>query len=137
MNLLNAELDKKNRAPVWWAMSELFLDSELDGSDFVYMAKRCAPTQYTNKNFEHILLKEVFPAFHENLIAVAGDWAGWSEEYVVNQVLCHQKKFTINFWKIRPFAWFFYRDVRRDWLSKVQPLIEIQRATYLQHSTVS
>jgi hypothetical protein len=40
---------------------------------------------------ERIPEEEVAPTFTPNLLGVAGEWAGWSEEFVKERVLTHLK----------------------------------------------
>ena len=63
------------RRPVWDAMSELFLDTETRWS-IPHVARRCAASGYDDEALERIFWAEVFPEGIDNLLQVAGEWAG-------------------------------------------------------------
>jgi len=67
------------RMPVWLAMSELFLDTELDAADHERIRRTLAGSGYDEATLHDILRREVTPAFGPNLFSVAGVWDGWSE----------------------------------------------------------
>ncbi len=77
----------KRRTPVWCALSNLFLDTELQTCDHRHIASVITEAGYTPDEAETILRTEVAPVFHMNLRAVAGDWASWDEEDVAGMVI--------------------------------------------------
>lgn len=60
------EDDLANRLPVWMA---------------------CAASPYTSEELDRIMFSEVWPALALNLFSVAGEWAGWDEEFVKIRIL--------------------------------------------------
>ncbi|CAO3430579.1 DUF7079 family protein [Azospirillum doebereinerae] len=68
------------RMPVWLAMGELFLDTELDAADHGRIRRVLAGSGYDEATLHDILRREVTPAFGPNLFSVAGAWGCWSEE---------------------------------------------------------
>lgn len=71
-----------DRLQVWTALSELFLDTELQEHDLSRIAAVLARSAYTPGELEDILKNEVSPAFSANLLSVAGEWQPWSEDQV-------------------------------------------------------
>jgi hypothetical protein len=53
--------DTIDRRPVWKALSELFLDTQLQPSGLDNIAKTLTESPYTIAEFECILFQEVYP----------------------------------------------------------------------------
>ena len=70
------------RIPVWTALSELFLDTELSDEDINHIALVLGNSGYGRDELDEILRDEVSPAFTFNLCSVAGEWTPWSEDEV-------------------------------------------------------
>ncbi|MCG5243453.1 DUF7079 family protein [Azospirillum doebereinerae] len=66
--------------PVWLAMGELFLDTELDAADHGRIRRVLAESGYDEAVLHEILRREVTPGFGPNLFAVAGAWGCRNEE---------------------------------------------------------
>lgn len=77
------------RLPVWEAISELWLDTEQGEAGLRYIAQRLAQSGYSLSELEDIYRVEVAPVVHENLRQVAGEWAGFSREWLQKAVLRH------------------------------------------------
>ena len=71
-----ASEDVGNRAPVWLALSNLFLDTELEQDSFECIASSLAASPYSIEEIEAILFDEVYPICIWNMRTVAGEWAG-------------------------------------------------------------
>jgi hypothetical protein len=100
--------DTKERIPVWSALSELFLDTELTGDDHERIAKILAASPYSEKKLEEILRFEVTPVLKGNLRSVAGEWAGFGETWMREQMTPLIDK--------RPNSHFgSFLMIRRDW----------------------
>lgn len=69
--MTSEELER--RRPVWEAMSDLFLDTEVRWS-VPFVALRCAESGYDDETLEQIFWGEVFDEGIDNLTQVAGDW---------------------------------------------------------------
>lgn len=61
------------RRPVWEAMSDLFLDTEVRWN-VPYVARACAESGYDAATLERVFWREVFPEAIGNLLQVAGEW---------------------------------------------------------------
>ncbi|PDT36437.1 hypothetical protein CO671_12480 [Rhizobium sp. M10] len=77
-----ASLDVQRRLPVWHALSDVFLDTELQARDYHRIARTLDISGYSLAELRSILEDEVAPAFASNLWSVTGEWAGWSENDV-------------------------------------------------------
>jgi len=75
--------------PVWCALAQLFLDTELQPADFARIAAAISKAGASVEEAEEILERDVAPAFTPNVLSVAGEWAGWSGEFVKERVLAH------------------------------------------------
>lgn len=70
----------EDRLPVWEALSDFFLDTELDEKDYQRISRILASSPYSIQDTEEILRHEVYPALIWNLRSVAGEWAGFDRE---------------------------------------------------------
>ncbi|BDD08040.1 hypothetical protein FUAX_04720 [Fulvitalea axinellae] len=76
----------KDREPVWIALSEFYLDTELQDSDFLRIAFTIIRSPYSLEKVEEINKYEVFPVLQSNLLVTAGEWTGFDKEWLVNRV---------------------------------------------------
>ncbi len=77
----------KTRKPLWVALSDLFLDTELKEYNHGHIAKMMKESGYTLDEIEDILMLEVFPVCIANLHSVAGEWAGFDENWVCETII--------------------------------------------------
>lgn len=81
-----AEDDLNNRRLVWVAMSELFLDTELQERDLTRIVGVLAASPYSFDELNSIYHDEVFPVLSANLLSVVGEWAGFDEDWLVERL---------------------------------------------------
>jgi hypothetical protein len=74
------------RKPIWIALSHLYLDTELQDYDFKYIAKIFLESPYSLDEIKAINKREVFPILHKNVLGVAGEWTGFNEEWLINEI---------------------------------------------------
>lgn len=74
------------RMPVWMALSELFLDTELREVDHDRIAAVLAASPYSVEKIEEILCCELTPVLKWNLRSVAGEWAGFNEQWLIEKI---------------------------------------------------
>ncbi|MCE2899530.1 MAG: hypothetical protein ACK532_12510 [Acidobacteriota bacterium] len=84
MKLTSAQLEI--RRPVWEALSEMFLDTELQEHDYKFIAKRVLESSLSPKEISVALWSEVFPALASNLQSVAGEWSGFDSEWLAKRI---------------------------------------------------
>ena len=75
------------RKMVWKELSELYLDTELQESDFNNIALTLFKSPFTFEQIRKIDQYEVFPVLFFNLLDPAGQWAGFEEERLVKNIL--------------------------------------------------
>ena len=80
------------RKPLWVALSDLCLDTEMTDGTIAYIARVIREQGFTFEEAERIGFEEVFPALIDNLYQVAGEWAGFNEEWVVQRILSQPEK---------------------------------------------
>ena len=108
---------------MWNALSEFFLDTELQESDYRRIASALAASPYTVGEIEEILRCEVYPACHQNLLCIAGEWRGFDGEWLVEHVApCFGKRPRRRIPRLH--AWMF----KRHW-KKTQQLVDEIRTT--------
>ncbi len=78
--------DLDSRRPVWLALSDLFLDTDVNlfrESN----ARLLADSPYSLDELDAILREEVYPACSANLSLVAGEWAGFDADWLEQRIL--------------------------------------------------
>ena len=82
-----AQSDLECRRPVWLALSDLFLDTDVN---LLRAGNVCtlAASPYTLDELDAILREEVYPACSFNLSLVAGEWAGFDADWLERRILC-------------------------------------------------
>ena len=75
------------RLPVWRALSNLFLDTELGQADYQRIAGEIAASEFSRAEISEILWREVFPALADNLRIVAGEWDGFADDWLRERIL--------------------------------------------------
>lgn len=73
------------RRPVWIALSELFLDTGVEAA-LPDIARILAASPYPLEELRRILDDEVAPVLQGNLLTTAGEWVGFDENWLVQQV---------------------------------------------------
>lgn len=82
-----SESELMQRVPVWNALSDLFLDTELSDTTHRSIAKVVTESGFEAQEIHDILWKEVLPAVGDNLRVVAGEWAGFDPEWLKERIL--------------------------------------------------
>ncbi|RQO39234.1 hypothetical protein DBR39_09610 [Chryseobacterium sp. KBW03] len=75
------------RKEVWYALSNLYLDTELQESDFQYITRIFLESPFSLENIKKIDQYEVFPVLFSNLMDPAGEWAGFEEKRLVKNIM--------------------------------------------------
>lgn len=90
---------------VWEALSELFLDTEIDLEG---IAERLKESGFSLADIEHILKTEVAPVLGGNLFSVAGEWAFFDLKPVEERYLSGKARASLE-------GWVALRMIREDW----------------------
>lgn len=96
-------LNFERRAPVWEALSELFVGKELQDYDYAGIAKTLRLSGYSVDELEKVLREEVAPVFRSNLSALAiPEMEGWAQDTVVKEVRAYLERERIGLsWLLR------------------------------------
>src|SRR5690242_10466335 len=82
-----ASEDLVRRRPVWQALSDLFLDTEITESFYRFIARTIIESGYSPAEIRTILWDEVFPVIEFNLRHPAGVWEGFRVEWLEEKIL--------------------------------------------------
>lgn len=86
-------LNLERRAPVWEALSELFVGKELPDYDYAGIAKALRQSGYSLDELEKVLREEVAPVFCSNLSALAVPvMEGWAHDTVVEEIRAYLER---------------------------------------------
>jgi hypothetical protein len=80
------------RTPIWLALSNFYLDTELQEYDFRFIAQKIIDSPYSYEEVKLINQHEVFPVLQCNLLSVAGEWSGFDEKWLVEAITKHIKR---------------------------------------------
>ncbi|GAA4272532.1 hypothetical protein U6A24_09720 [Aquimarina gracilis] len=122
---MKSNINISERKPVWKALSELYLDNELQDSTYSYMVAKFVKSPYDFNEIKYINRYEVFPVLYRNLLSVAGEWAGFEEQWLIRTITNRFNK--KNLWTTLndKAAYFLYHKMyKKDW--------EILKAVYDQ-----
>ncbi|MFC4254295.1 hypothetical protein GRI97_02580 [Altererythrobacter xixiisoli] len=119
--LTEAEIDA--RLPVWTALSDLFLDTELSDAAYRQIASVLRGSGFTPDELRGILEQEVAPAFAANLFSPAGDWAGWTPDSVREVVTASLDRGALCSLSARISRRLLRDHLRTEWL-RISPLLE-------------
>ncbi len=86
INLTKNIINIEERSPIWIALSEFYLDRELEEEDIRNIALKVIQSTYSLEEVKEINKYEVFPILKSNLLSVAGEWAGFHEEWLINRI---------------------------------------------------
>ncbi len=81
-----------DRLPIWEAISELWLDTEMSAGEIKYIAQRLAQGKYSLAELEGILLYEVAPVVHLNLRDTEGEQRSFPIHWLEDEILKHLEK---------------------------------------------
>ncbi len=112
----------ERKKPVWLALSDFFLDTELDDRAMKHVASVILESGYTLKETKEILVTDLFPALLFNLHDVAGEWEEFPEEWLLKRIeetkganLAQRLYHKANFWMVK------------DYWNKLTELIEAEQ----------
>lgn len=115
--------DRDARIPVWIALSELYLDTDVSAFHAA-IAETLAASPYSPAELRAILIDDVHPALHANLLSVAGEWAGFDDAWLVERIEAVGRQPR---WRRRMSRW-FASDIDAQWRA-IEPMILAARNT--------
>ncbi|MEM1001012.1 MAG: hypothetical protein AAGH46_00010 [Bacteroidota bacterium] len=98
----------ERRKPVWLAISEFYLDTELETNDALRIRETFRNSGYSLSELKNIDFYEVKPIVGMNLWSNTGEWAGFDEHWLWNQIQTRslkkkRKNNIFSNWKRRKF----------------------------------
>jgi hypothetical protein len=90
--MIHEAINIDDRKPIWIALSEFYLDTELEESDIKYIAETILKSPYSLEEVKEIDKYEVFPVLIPNLLSTAGNWAGFNEDWLLEKIQSYLKK---------------------------------------------
>jgi len=126
-----SDQELRERLPVWEALSEFWLDTELTATQLEGIAHAIASSPYFVSEVRLIHDYEVAPALYPNLLSVAGEWAGFDTDLLQARCTKSARKrgsysYKIRIFFQRPMFWFFTARHWRVILPSVQKLRGLQ-----------
>ncbi len=109
------------RIPVWNALSDLYLDTDVALSHR-YIVRTLAASPYSLDELHGMLMYDVHPALYPNLMSVAGEWAGFDEAWLLERIQTIRRRPR---WRRRITHW-FARDIGAQWRT-LEPMIRAAR----------
>ena len=82
----------ERRKPVWLALSDLWLDTELTDSNINYIATVMVDSGYSLSELRVICDSEIAPIVYKNLLSVAGVWSGFDPHWLFEQIIAEMNK---------------------------------------------
>jgi hypothetical protein len=76
----------ESRSPIWLALAELFLDTELDDAALERIAATLAASGLPREALVAIHEIEVAPVLAANLASVAGEWRGFDDAALAQRI---------------------------------------------------
>ncbi|ELR69601.1 hypothetical protein C900_04826 [Fulvivirga imtechensis AK7] len=95
----------ENRSQIWLAISEFYLDTELQDRDYEWIFSVFKASDLSLKELKRIDLYEVFPTLQANLLTVAGEWAGFDEKWLGEVCTSNWKKRNSIIFRWRVWWW--------------------------------
>jgi hypothetical protein len=119
----------EERKPIWIALSGFYLDTELQKSDIRNIAVKIISSPYSLEEVKEINKYEVFPVLQRNLLSVAGEWVGFQEEWLINNIVGSLKKRTgIKKLGIES-SWLIFKSMQKDYWMKLEKVyLELKTA---------
>ncbi len=110
------------RIPVWNALSELYLDTDVTLS-YDHIVRTLAASPYSLDELHEMLMYDVHPALYPNLMSVAGEWAGFDDAWLLERIAMARRQPR---WRRRITHW-FVRDIGVRWRT-LEPMIGAARS---------
>ena len=79
------------RRAAWCAFSELYLDTDSHAQRLA-LVRDLAATPFTLQELDQILWHEVHPVLRANLRSVAGEWAGFDQQWLAASITRHLQR---------------------------------------------
>jgi hypothetical protein len=98
------------RKPVWLALSEFYLDTELQPADFERIRAVFDQSGYSEQEIRQIDYDEVGPLLYPNLLSVAGEWIAFEETTLLDSLARRAIK-RGRLRRLPPFRWLWRKSI--------------------------
>lgn len=105
---LGPQTDLESRRPLWYALSDLYLDNEPAARDLDWIAEVCASSPYSLAEIDRIMFAEVYPALIGNLFSMAGEWTGFDTAWLSDKILTRCPSRTYVPWWLNPVKQLYF-----------------------------
>lgn len=82
-----SDVQLKERQPVWDALSEFWLDTDLGELEFNSIARELNASPYSQEQLWRICIYEVAPVVSSNILSIAGEWSGFDPEWLREAII--------------------------------------------------
>jgi hypothetical protein len=118
--MLKEPLNLADRKPIWKCFSAFYLDTELQESDFQGIAETIIKSPYSFEEVKVIDKYEIFPVLQSNLLQVAGEWAGFEEDWLLGEITATlQNTSKLRIFRIEIYYWLF-RWMHKDYWRRLE-----------------
>ncbi|WDO14542.1 hypothetical protein MH928_07550 [Flavobacterium sp. WW92] len=108
------------RKPIWISLSQFYLDTELKDNDFTDIAFKIIESPYTFEEVKKINQHEIFPVLQNNLLSIADEWAGFDEEWLIEEITKRiNKKSFVSTLKIK-INYRLFKSMQKEYWSKLK-----------------
>ena len=107
----------EKKVALWRALSTLFLDTENDNSDYDYILRVIAEGDFSHSEAWSALENDVAPACAANLFCVAGEWAYFDEDWLLERIYAKRFNTDSKFYPLSKYLHgIFYRGhIKDEW----------------------
>ena len=107
----------QQRKLIWNAISEFYLDTELQKSDYDRIAAILNASEFKFPELKDIDVYEVFPVLKENLTSINGVWSGFEKEWFIENCKATFQKRNNSLFRIRTKIYhvFFAKMTKHHW----------------------
>jgi hypothetical protein len=112
------------RIPVWQALSELYLDTDV-AAHYPHIAETLAHSPYALDALHDMLMYDIHPALYPNLMIVAGEWAGFDDDWLLARIAQVRRQPR---WR-RRLSHLFVRWIRDDWRTVAALIVDLRAGT--------
>ena len=121
----------ESRLPIWLAISEFYLDTELEEGDYQWIYETLKTSGKSLKDLKEIDTYEVFPALQANLNNIAGEWGAFDEDWLTE--VCTKNYYRRSKPSFRLFTWLRNKGaywMRADHWKKIEKMFQEQSSNH-------
>jgi hypothetical protein len=117
------------RIEVWYALSALYLDTDVVAL-YPQIAEVLAKSPYSLDALYETLMYDVHPVLYANLTIVAGEWAGFDRDWLLERIAEVRMQPR---WR-RRFSHLFAREIRDDWRKVAGMVVDLRASATHKHA---